>query len=195
MRRERVPRLVALAAALWLNVGSSLNVGRPFNPFGPRGPFGFLGHPAWFLALMAAVLVLATLGLVGADRSWLAHTVAGVAAVAWGIVMAVLPEPPGWWVLLLGLWLAGALAIVIGACVLLVRRTARVRAGHAVALAMWLVIPWALTVTAISFNPHERAESIGAALAGWWFLAPPVALLVWVVTWIMGQVRASAQKG
>jgi len=37
-------------------------------------------------------------------------------------------------VLLLRLWLAGALAIVSGLCVLLVRRTPRVRAGHAVAL-------------------------------------------------------------
>lgn len=53
------------------------------------------------------------MALVGTDRIWASYVQAGIASAVWGLVLAALPEPPGWWVLLLALWRAGVLGIVV----------------------------------------------------------------------------------
>jgi hypothetical protein len=169
-------------AALGLYVGSLFLVDR----------FAFLGLPVPLAIVMRTVLALGTLALVGPDRSWRAYAVAGAASSAWAVVGALLPEPPGWWVLLIGSWLAGALAIVLGTCAMLVRLTVRPRLSQVVSLALWLVVPFGPVAYLADWVITGRLsdELQAGAVAGWWFFGPPVVLIVWLASEVMVAQRA-----
>jgi hypothetical protein len=155
-------------------------------------PLAFLGLPVSWAIEMGTVLALGTLALVGPDRSWRAYAVAGAASCAWAVVLLLLPEPPGWWVLLLGSWLAGALAIVLGTCALLVRLTVRPRLSQVVSLALWLVFPFWPVVFFADWVITGRLSDVLGLMAGlgWWFFGPPVVLIVWLASKVLVALRA-----